>query len=53
MAETIPKENDARRQRGQEIAKRGGQIVRLDDLHYTVRSQSSEGVYEIVSTEMG
>ena len=53
MAETIPRENDARRQRGEEIAKRGGQIVRLDDLHYTVRSQSSEGVYEIVSTEMG
>ena len=52
MAETIPRANDARRQRGQEIAKRGGQIVRLDDLHYTVRSQSSEGVYEIVSTEM-
>ena len=53
MAETIPRANDARRQRGQEIAQRGNQIVRLDDLHYTVRSQSSEGVYEIVSTEMG
>ena len=44
---------DARRQRGQEIAQRGNQIDRLDDLHYTVRSQSSERVYEIVSTEMG
>ena len=53
MAETIPRANDARRQRGQEIAQRGNQIVRLDDLHYTVRSQSSDGIYDVMSTEHG
>ena len=31
----------------------GNQIVRLDDFHYTVRSQSLEKVYEIASTERG
>ncbi len=42
-----------REERGRVIARRNGQIVRLDDLHYTVRSQSSDQVYEIVSTESG
>ena len=35
------------------IASKPKQVVRFDDLHYTVRSQSSNQVYEIVSTERG
>ena len=42
-----------REERGKMIASKQNQIVRLDDLRYTVRSQSSNKVYEVVSTERG
>ena len=42
-----------REERGKMIASKPNQIVRFDGLHYTVRSQSSNQVYEIVSTERG
>ena len=43
----------ARITRGAEIASKPNQIIRIDDLTYTVRSQSSNKVYEIMSTEHG
>ena len=42
-----------REERGKMIAKLDNQIVRLDDLHYAIRSQSLDRTYEIVSTESG
>ena len=39
--------------RGAEIASKPNQITRIDDLTYTVRSQSSDRVYELMSTEHG
>ncbi|MDQ1280082.1 MAG: putative transposase [Thermoproteota archaeon] len=44
---------DGREQKGQEIAKLDGQIQRIDDSFYTVKSQSGHGVYEVLSTEHG
>ena len=38
---------------GLSVTNQKNQIVRLDDLHYTVRSQSSSRVYDIISTERG
>ena len=43
----------ARITRGAAIASKPNQIVRIDDLTYTVRSQSSNKVYELMSTEHG
>ena len=43
----------ARITRGAEIASKPNQITRVDDLTYTVRSQSSDSVYELMSTEHG
>lgn len=43
----------ARITRGAEIASKPNQIVRVDDTTYTVRSQSSNKVYELMSTEHG
>ncbi len=39
--------------RGAEIASKPNQITRIDDYTYTVRSQSSNGIYELMSTEHG
>ena len=39
--------------RGAEIASKPNQITRIDDLTYTIRSQSSDRVYELMSTEHG
>ena len=44
---------DLREQRGQAIAQVEGQITRLDEHAYTVRSQSGNGEYELLSTELG
>ena len=43
----------ARITRGAEIASRPSQITRIDDTTYTVRSQSSSKVYEVIQTETG
>ena len=53
MIHNITYNMNPREERGRAIAGKKNQIVRLDDLHYTVRSQSSNQVYEIVSTEQG
>ena len=53
MIHNITYNMNPREERGRAIAGKANQIVRLDDLHYTVRSQSSDSVYEIVSTEQG
>ena len=42
-----------RQERGKAITGKKNQITRLDDLRYTVRSQSLSKVYDIVSTERG
>ncbi len=39
--------------RGAQIVSKSNQITRIDDLTYTVRSQSSDKVYEVLSTEHG
>ena len=44
---------EARITRGAEIASKPNQITRIDDLTYTVRSQSSNRIYELMSTEHG
>ncbi|MCL5317092.1 MAG: DDE-type integrase/transposase/recombinase [Thaumarchaeota archaeon] len=44
---------DYRQERGQAIAKLDNQIRRLDEHTYTVQSQSGNGVYTIMSTELG
>ena len=44
---------DDRITRGAQIASRPNQITRVDDMAYTVRSQSGNGVYELISTEHG
>ncbi len=43
----------ARITRGAKIASIPDQITRVDEYTYTVRSQSTEGVYELMSTEHG
>ena len=45
--------DDSRRNRGRAIAEAKNQIVRLNDQAYAVRSQSSNKVYHLVSTERG
>lgn len=42
-----------REERGRAIAELGNQITRVDAHHYTVRSQSSDAVYDVLSTESG
>ncbi len=43
----------ARITRGAQIASKPNQITRVDDTTYTVRSQSSNKVYEVIHTESG
>ncbi len=43
----------ARITRGAQIASKSNQITRVDDTTYTVRSQSSNKVYEVIQTESG
>ena len=40
-----------RETKGQEIAEKNNQIKRIDELHYTVNSQSRNQTHEIISTE--
>ncbi len=42
-----------RQQRGKEIADKPDQVRRMDDLHYQIKSQSSEKWYDLISTESG
>ena len=42
-----------REKRGKLLAKMGGQIAKLDDANYVVRSQSSASVYDVTSNEYG
>lgn len=44
---------NTREDRGRAIAEAKNQIARIDDGHYTVRSQSGNGTYDVVSTERG
>lgn len=48
-----PKKLSNRENKGSEIAKRNNQINRIDETHYTVKSQNSDSLYHIVSTEFG
>ncbi len=42
-----------REDRGEAIAKKNGQILRVNDHSYKVRSQSSNNIYDVTSTEIG
>jgi putative transposase len=42
-----------RQERGQAIAKLDGQIKRIDENTYMVKSQSGNGVYEVLNTSIG
>ncbi len=42
-----------REDRGKAIAERDGQIKRIDDRAYKVKSQSGNGSYDVISTEIG
>jgi hypothetical protein len=44
---------EARKVRGQAIVEHDGQIRRIDEHSYEVRSQSGNGSYQIISTEFG
>ena len=44
---------DTRQIRGQAIYEKQGQIERNDSTHYFVKSQSSNGRYDVISTELG
>jgi transposase-like protein len=49
----VDKTNNPRQERGNEIAKREGQIKRLDEFTYSVRSQSKHQNYNVIHTESG
>ena len=42
-----------REQKGQSIAQLNGQVSRVNELSYVVKSQSSNGCYDVLSTELG
>lgn len=42
-----------REDRGKAIAEKAGQIIRINDKSYKVKSQSSETLYDVISTEIG
>ncbi len=42
-----------REDRGKAIAEKAGQIIRINDNSYKVKSQSSDTIYDVVSTEIG
>ncbi|NJD78718.1 MAG: hypothetical protein FIB08_16770 [Candidatus Methanoperedens sp.] len=53
----FPKDNDmqtigTREDRGKAIVEKQGQIIRLNDKLYKVKSQSSEKLYDVKSTEI-
>jgi len=52
MRAHIPQSN-SREEKGLTIAQLKGQVNRIDDLTYTVKSQSGNGVYEIINSELG
>ena len=42
-----------REERGKAIVKKAGQIKKIDDHSFTVKSQNGHGVYEVKATETG
>ncbi|SNQ59903.1 DDE-type integrase/transposase/recombinase [Candidatus Methanoperedens nitratireducens] len=50
---TNPQTIGTREDRGKAIAEKQGQILRINDKSYKVKSQSSETLYDVVSTEIG
>ena len=46
-------QNNPREEKGEEIAQNNNQVKRIDESHYRVKSQSSNGEYDVVSTETG
>ena len=49
----LTKKSICRVERGSKIAKKEGQITRLDKNTYKVNSQSSNSIYDVISTESG
>src|SRR5659263_87169 len=50
---TYPQVIGTREDRGKAIAEKNGQIIRINDNTYKVKSQSSDTLYDITSTEIG
>lgn len=51
--ETTMQPAGTREDRGKAIAEKDGQIIRINDLSYKVKSQSSDILYDVTSTEIG
>lgn len=51
--ENIQKTIDTREDRGKAIAENAGQIIRINDHFYKVKSQSSDTIYDVTSTQIG
>lgn len=50
----LPKQSfSTREERGKQIAQLEGQVSRLDDNTYKVKSQSGHGEYALIQTELG
>lgn len=52
MRARLPQSN-SREEKGLTIAQLKGQVSRIDDLTYTVKSQSGNGLYQIINSELG
>ncbi|MDD5589523.1 MAG: DDE-type integrase/transposase/recombinase [Candidatus Nanoarchaeia archaeon] len=50
---TYPQVIGTREDRGKAIAEKAGQIIRINDNSYKVKSQSSDALYDVKSTEIG
>jgi transposase-like protein len=45
--------NNSREQRGMQIAQQESQINRIDDVSYQVKSQTGNGIYEVLNSSLG
>lgn len=52
MSNTLQTTN-TREERGKAIAEKDGQMIRINDNSYKVKSQSSDILYDVISTEIG
>lgn len=51
MVYNNPLDYNSRQLKGQLLARENNSVVRIDDLRYRVKSQSSKGEYEIISED--
>ncbi|MFZ2412522.1 MAG: DDE-type integrase/transposase/recombinase [Candidatus Methanoperedens sp.] len=53
MSNELNLPTNTREDRGKAIAEKAGQMIRINDQSYKVKSQSSDSLYDVVSTEIG